>query len=374
MPIKTAEFVPPTVEEQREAGSQKTGFTALVTDKRMVHNAGGRTAVVGEMDPGKAPGRMQDKRFAQAEEAMRNRHRDTNIRPVTLINLLPIPLVVNSPMPSIKNVRVPACMNGDGFTSYTWEKPAVEVMYVGEGVNMPYDFMPRSLANSFTKEYAEFGGVFILEGYAPESEAKASPEVQEQFKAARARMQAWKMKEVEKGNGMWNTLNHSGQNGIGDIQRECAQSLYEEGILPNLPPWITIVRTTGQVAKTCSQCGTIPNIGAAKCLACQHIIDPAAAFAAGLIEEDDASLERLTRAEVIELGISAYVAETVDEKADRRAAGLPKPKSISQRNAEKAQAREAEKAAEKAAGTPAKAGKGVAAAAAESAHTDTTNM
>lgn len=339
MPIKTAVDLP-SVETIREMGSQKTGFTAFVTDKRTVHNIGGRTVISGEMDPGRAPGRLQDKRFEQATEAMRNRHADTGVRAATVVNLLPVPLVVNSPMTDMQ-VRIPACNRGDGFTSHTWEKPAIEVLYVGEGVNMPYDFMPLSIARAYEREYKDFGGVFVLHGY-PDEDTLARPEVREQFKVATTRMHTWMLRKVEEANGMWNTLNHVGQAGIGDIHRECAHTLFDLGMIPSLPQWIQSVRSPDQVAKACVNCGTVPNLGAAVCIACKYVIDPAAAYRAGSIDEQSGDLERLTRAEVIDLGISAFVAETIDEKSDRLAAGLPKPKSLAQRNAEKA-ARKASK-------------------------------
>ena len=51
------------------------------------------------------------------------------------------------------------------------------------------------------------------------------------------------------------------------------------------------------------------------------------------IDEQHTSLERLTRAEVESLGISAYVAETVDEKQARIKSGKPKPLSLAAQGA-----------------------------------------
>jgi hypothetical protein len=328
MALKTAL---PTIDEQREMASERATHT--------------RTQATPGIEPGKAAGRMQDKKFEMASLAMRNRHEDTEIKPVTVINLLPIPLVINSVMQELK-VRIDPCSRGEDFSFHTWDKPAIEVLYTGEGGNMPYDFMPLTIARAYEKEYRDYGGVCILQGE-PTPEILALPKVKQQFEEARKRMQTWMVSMIEKANGMWNTLNHVGQGGIGDIHRECAHYLFETGVITALPPWVTTVRSPEQVAKACARCGTVPNHGASICVACQNVIDPAKAFTDGFITEEDASLERLTRAEVIDLGISAFVAETSDEAPERRAAGLPKPKSLAQKNAEKAEDRRVAAAAKK---------------------------
>lgn len=329
MALKTAL---PSIDEQREMASERASRT--------------RTEATPGIEPGKAAGRMQDKKFELASEAMRLRHADTDIVPYTVINLLPIPLVVNSTMQDLK-VRIEPCKRGEAFSFHTWDKPAIEVLYTGDSGNMPYDIMPLTIARTFEREYREYGGVFVLRGE-PTEEILAQPKVRKQFDDGHASMQRWMVSMVEKGNGMWNTLNHVGQAGIGDIHRECAHYLFEKGVIQALPAWVTTVRTPDQVAKACTACGTVPNLGASKCIACEHIIDPAGAFVAGLIDEQHSALERLTRAEVIDLGISAFVAETSDEAPERRAAGMPKPNSLARKNAEKAEERRQAEEAKKA--------------------------
>lgn len=323
MALKTAV---PTIDEQREMASERASHT--------------RTEATPGIEPGKAAGRMQDKKYEMASIAMRNRHEDTDIKPITIISLLPIPLVVNSTMQDLK-VRIEPCKRGEPFSHHTWDKPAIEVLYTGEGGNMPYDFMPLTIARAYEKEYRDYGGVFILHGV-PDEETLAQPKVKKQFEDAASAMQKWMVSMIEKANGMWNTLNHVGQLGIGDIHRECAHYLFDKGVITGLPAWVTTVRTPDQVAKACARCGTVPNHGASICISCQNVIDPGKAFLDNFITEEDASLERLTRAQVIDLGISAFVAETSDEAPDRRAAGMPKPKSLAQKNAEKAEARRVE--------------------------------
>lgn len=336
MPLETAATLP-SLEEQRAAAQSRVPANSFVTSKRTITRVNGRDVVTGMIDYSLAAGRgqAQDLSYLYSLQSMHQRHNDTNITPCTIINLLPIPLVVNSPMEALR-VRIQACMKGDVFTSHTWEAPAIEVEYVGEGKNMPHDFMPKTLARAFEREYQAFGGVFMIDGY-PDEKTLNSAKVQDLFDKARISMRSWKLRKVEEANGMWNTMNHVGQAGISDIHRECAQSLFEEGVLPNLPPWIQIAREQGQVQSACPQCKTIPTAGAVACQTCHYVLNPAEAFRNSVINEESLALERLTRAEVKELGVSAFVAETSDERQARLEAGLPKPKSLAQRRAEAAE-------------------------------------
>jgi hypothetical protein len=60
-----------------------------------------------------------------------------------------------------------------------------------------------------------------------------------------------------------------------------------------------------------------------------YVIDPRKAFEIGAITEEHPALERLSRAELKEMGISDYVAESLEEKAARLRQGGIKPRSLS---------------------------------------------
>jgi hypothetical protein len=352
-----------SIEEQREITSGTTGQAAAVSSARHTATREGRTVVFGEYDPGKVRGRAQDPEFDAVLTSMKMRHAKTGISPATIINMLPIPLVVNSPMDKLR-VRIPACTGADmDFTAHTWEECAIEVRYIGEGVNQPWDFLPIQLAEAFEMEYYACGGVTAIQGY-PTEENLAKPENVERIQASLERMYVWMMSKIIEANGFWNSVNHGMAGAIVEVHRVCATRMFEIGKIPELPPWIQAVREASAIEAKCPNCAVIPEVGAVKCVACNTILDPVTAFLKNLITEEHESLEWLTRAEVKELGISAYVAETIDEKPARLKAGKRKPLSIANANAireEDAAAAAAADAAEKRA--DAKAAKATAEAA-----------
>ena len=322
-----------TVEDQRELSSQTKVEALGVTGARHTHTIQGRTVVFGEYDPGKARGRAQDPEFDSVLVSMKMRHAKTGISPATILNMLPLALVVNSPMHVIGGVRVPACQGAHlDFTAHTWVEPAIEVRYIGEGIHQPWDFLPIQLAEAFESEYYTMGGVVAVTGL-PTPENLALPENAKKISEALERMYVWMMAKIVEANGLWNSPNHGLSAAIVDVHRVCATRMFEIGKIPELPPWIQAVREASQIEAKCPTCGVIPETGAVKCIACNTILDPATAFLKNIITEEHEALEQLTRDEVIELGISAFVAETVDEKPARLAAGRRKPMSIAHRRA-----------------------------------------
>jgi hypothetical protein len=267
------------------------------------------------------------------------RHEATGIQPATILNFLPIPLVVNSPMSALRVRIAPAPLEGDGFSFHVWHDPAIECMERGEGIRQPWDFHPIQLAKAFVDEYSEFGGIVVFRGL-PTEEYLGRPEVARLIADAKEKMRGWMLVKVEEANGEWNTVNRSGARNIVELHRTCAARLKDLGVIDQLPEWITEARQLKDVAKKCFVCQSIPKPGALECLECHTILDPAKAYIAGLIQENDPALERLTRAEVEALGISLFVAETVDERDARVKRGDPKPLSVAQMRALQAQEQE----------------------------------
>ncbi|HEV2709146.1 MAG TPA: hypothetical protein VGU67_02935 [Edaphobacter sp.] len=349
-----------SIQEQRELSSSQTGTAQAVSQARHTVTHQGQTVVFGEYDPGKAAGRKQDPEFEAVLQSMKMRHSKTGISPATIINMLPIPLVVNSPMHTIGGVRIPACKGANmDFTAHVWYDCAIEVRYIGEGINQPWDFLPIQLAEAFESEYYAFGGVVALVGL-PDEENLQKPENAEKISQALERMYQWMMGKIIEANGLWNSTNHGLSAAIVDVHRLCASRMFEIGKIPELPPWIQAIREQSAIEAKCPTCGTIPESNAVKCVVCNEILDPVAAFLNQTITEEHGSLERLTREEVTELGISAFVAETVDEKPRRLAEGRRKPKSLAQQRAEREEAdaqRDADDAREKRADAKAAAAK-----------------
>lgn len=331
-----------SVEEQREISSGTQKDAKGILDARHIHTVQGRTVVFGEYDPGKARGRAQDPEFETVLTSMKARHAKTGIQPATVINMLPLPLVVNSPMHALRSVRIAACMGANmDFVAHTWEECAIEVRYIGEGVNQPWEFLPIQLADAFEAEYYAFGGVVAIVGL-PTEENLSKPENAEKLLSCLERMYVWMMGKIVEANGFWNSPQHSAAAAIVDVHRVCATRMFEIGKIPELPSWIQPVRDQSAIEAKCPTCGVIPETGAVKCVTCNEILNPVAAFQNGTITEEHEALERLTREEVEELGISAFVAETVDEKPKRLADGRRKPKSLAQRRAEQEEYEEME--------------------------------
>jgi hypothetical protein len=330
-----------SVEEQRRMSVEQIPALSGTITTRFIHNVQGKTVAIGEIAPQR--GRAQNPEFEKRLVSMRARHAKTGITPATIINMLPLPLVVNSPMADLR-VRIPACIGSHlDFTAYTWVEPTIEAVYAGDGIYQPFDFLPVDLAEAFQNEYYNFGGVVLILGM-PTKENLGLPENVEKINLALERMYTWMMGRIVEANGFWNSPNHGAAAAIVDVHRVCATRMYEIGKIPSLPPWIQEIREQAAIDAKCPTCGMIPEAGAVKCISCNEILDPATAFLNGTITEEDASLERLTRDEVVDLGISAFVAETVDEKPSRLAEGRRKPKSIAQVRAENEQTELEEKA------------------------------
>lgn len=331
-----------SIQDQREISSGTKADSLGIASVRHTVTHQGQTVVFGEYDPGKAKGRAQDPEFETVLQSMRMRHAKTGISPATVINMLPLPLVVNSPMHTIGGVRIAACTGADkDFTAHVWHECAIEVRYIGEGINQPWDFLPIQLAEAFESEYYSMGGVVAIVGL-PTEKNLSKPENEKKIFEALDRMYVWMMGKIIEANALWNSPNHGLSAAIVEVHRVCAIRMFEIGKIPELPAWIQAVREQSAIEAKCPSCAIIPAAGAFRCISCNEILDPVAAFRNGSIQEDHASLERLTREEVEELGISAFVAETVDEKPLRLQEGRRKPKSLAELRAAQEEADQAE--------------------------------
>lgn len=324
-----------SVEEQRRMSVEQIPALNGTITTRHIHTIQGSTVSIGEISHQR--GRAQNPEFDKRLVSMLARHAKTGVMPATIINMLPLPLVVNSPMATLR-VRIPACIGSNlDYTAYTWTEPTIESVYAGDGIYQPFDFLPVDLAEAFQNEYYNMGGVVLILGMPTKANLEL-PENVVKINAALDRMYVWMMGRIVEANGFWNSPNHGAAAAIVDVHRVCATRMYEIGKIPALPPWIQEIREQAAIDAKCPTCGTIPESGAVKCISCNEILDPGTAFLNGTITEEHAALERLTRDEVMDLGISAFVAETVDEKPARLAEGRRKPKSIAQVRAEKEQA------------------------------------
>lgn len=276
---------------------------------------------ISSADPGRAPGRMRDPNFEQKMANLNNRIRVMGVLPATIFNFLPITLVVNSPMQAVQG-GVPAAKGKAPFATRTWDELAIMPFLNGDAGREPHEFHPMQVAEAFVHEFPH-GGVLALFGG---SDAADKPENAEKVKAATAQAIAWMRRKVLEGDNKWNAADRMQRQLVNFDHRACAQRLFDIGVLKKLPDWVNPTTDQAEVMpEACGKCGKTPeNRNMLQC-PCGWVLDPERAFKKGIISEEDESLERLTREQAIKLGVSAYVAETVDEKPARIKAGIPKP-------------------------------------------------
>jgi hypothetical protein len=284
--------------------------------------------------PGEAPGRPQDPMYQQRESTMLRRLAHTGTQPATLVNFLPTRLGVNSAMPDLQR-KIPACTLNDEFVAYCWNKPIIEAI-MSEGVRTPIDYVPRQMAEEFLREYTMEGGpggVMIFDGTIEEFlvAKEREPQVQEAVELTKQQAIVWMMAKYQEAQNAWNTPNHQMSANITQIHRDCAARLKKlEQLGDHDPEWMDLKPTQASISTICPICRLQARPGQLVCTNCTYTFDVAGAFRAKLINEESLLLERLTRDQVEELGVSAYVAETSDEAPARMKKGLPRPLSVAQ--------------------------------------------
>lgn len=318
----------PTEAETERAIGESSGLSKLINNG---------TVQVNNYDPGSAPGRAQDKQFKARLESMKQRHRATGTIPATIVNFLPYKLMVSSPDTCFTR-GVPPATGDKPYATRTWTEPFIIAYNRGEQGREPFDIHPLQIAEAFVHENPR-GGVVVL----PCTEKEVGdPKYKDLLDREAQRAVALMEEFVSKGEFSYNETGY-----VDNVQKACAQRLFDLKIMAQLPNWKPVSRKLHEVPVTCGSCGkTADSKFTVRCANCNYVIDPAKAYLDGIIGEDHESLERLTRAEVAKLGISDYVAETVDEKKERIKQGLQKPMSVAAHRALQA-AEDAEEEAEK---------------------------
>jgi hypothetical protein len=196
------------------------------------------------------------------------------------------------------------------------------------------------MAEEFMREYATIGGIMLYEGTIEEFEEDERPAKTAVFAEEQERGIKWMLEKVKQANDFWNTPQHAQSRNITEQHRICATRCMQFNRLgTKKPEWMDTERAAGDLVPPCKSCGAEPAAGAARCRQCGFIIDPIKAFQNQEIDEKHLSLQRLTRAQVVELKISAFVAETADERDARLERGDDMPLSLyEQRQARLAQA------------------------------------
>ena len=246
--------------------------------------------------------------------------------PVTIVNLNPFDLVVLHPL--FDGLTVKANKGDEAYSALVIRNVKFQVDQGLDRNHTPVEFWPIQLATEFSTRYAEKGGVFHINGDLEKNpELAHTEEFHRLFKKSDEALVRFCRQLKQTADGEWNSPNHSGARNIHPPHRMAAKMLKQRGLIKELPAWMSGDIDVVDKTDDCPVCMAHTKKGQLKCQ-CSYVLVPFAAFKAQAIDEYDQSLERLTRAQVKELGVSAYVAETADERPKRLEAGEAKPYSL----------------------------------------------
>lgn len=268
-------------------------------------------------------------------------------QPVTIVNLNPYRLMVMGPL--FDGIIVEAIKEGDEFSALVIKDVKYEVDTGLDHNHSPIEYWPVQIADEFLNQYRDKGGVFTVKGdLSKNPELRNTAEFRKKFAEATESLYQYAFKMKQAGDTEWARPNRSGRTNVHAQHRMMAQILFKAKRIAKLPEWMDTLIAPENVMPDCPSCKAELKQGAYMCGSCGRISDPIAAFKDNRITEHDVCLERLTRAQVEALGVSAFVAETADEAPARLKAGKAKPLSLFERNQIKAQEEEAKRAAKSA--------------------------
>jgi hypothetical protein len=285
-----------------------------------------------------ALGRRVDKQYERNLASTKGRIAAYGVTTATVVNFLPIRLVSDACLDPLKypTFKLEGPKDGQQYTTAHFDECFFEPTRVGiDSPLIPIDQHPIVLAKSLSD--ANDKGVMSFLGIPADIEdpawrARKSTEQQhggrtygQVFEQTRVDAIEWMMRHLEAGDDL-DRLDKPTTH----PQKASARRLHWLGIIKELPKWVQKTVDLKQQVPICPNCQSRSSFGASTCTTpnCGYIINPRKAYEIGAIPESDPSLERLTRAVVTEMGISDYVAETIEEKKERLKTGGMKPKSV----------------------------------------------
>ena len=298
---------------------------------------GDRTIEIGAINH-KALGRPTDPQFERNRASVQSRLNQVGVAHATVVTFLPVVLHTDSLLiPSrASNGKIGPPKDKEDYAVYVFKDAFIEPGRRGaDSPLLATDWHPIQMANEFPKLYPQ--GVLAFRGipsdlHDPKWLNTVSTEEQHfgqtyghVMEATRKAAIAWMHEHLRYGN------ERDRQKQEPTLpQKAAARRLLHLGYIKEMPKWVEQQRDVGVKIPVCPKCQKPSEPGAPSCTnaGCGYIIDPRKAYEISAVGEDDLSMERLTRKEVEEMGISAYVAETIDEKKARMSAGLPKPLSL----------------------------------------------
>jgi hypothetical protein len=325
---------PTHVEQERSAA---TALHSEAVQNGIVDRVtyGNRTVEVPAINH-QALGRPVDKQYERNHASVLTRLRKIGVHRATVINFLPIPLRSDSCLDPLRVARIPAPKDGEEFTAFIFTDAFIEPARMGaDSPLLAFEHHPTELAEEFSRIYPS--GVFNFIGIPRDltNEAWLNSISEEPghggktygvaLEECRQKAVAWMQEQIRHGND-----NDRQKRAPSEPQKAAARRLFHLGFIKELPGWVEKQRDLALKIPMCPKCQRASEPGAVQCtnMGCGYIIDPRRAYEIQAIGEDDLSLERLTRAEVTEMGLTDYVAETIDEKRSRLEIGAPKPISL----------------------------------------------
>src|SRR6202012_4004007 len=272
-------------------------------------------------------GRPVDKAYEQNRNMVLNRLADIGVATATVVNFLPFDLTSCSTLDPLRKARVKGVKEGQEYSTYVITKCHLEPAGIGADAPLGcYDFHPIPLCRDFSESYANTGAVFAFVGL-PEDIQKPDWPHREVFNLCKQRAVDYMHREYAGAKALADKKQFGS---ILESMKLCTKRLFELGYLKTMPEDIVNRQRDAAVAvPKCQSCQRPSEPNSVRCTnqGCRYIIDPKRAYEVNEIDESHESLERLTRKEVTEMGISDYVAETADEKPARIRMGIPKPLS-----------------------------------------------
>jgi hypothetical protein len=356
----TAQGTPPEVAHERalanKVGGPPIGGEVSVS---VVTPQGLRETVNLPAIDHKAMGRKTDPAFERSAQSVKGRIRQLGTVPAAVVSFLPDELRSDSYLYPLKVACIKPPKAKEPYSIYVFAKYFID--YTKQHVDSPttaFEWAPIQMAMEFQSINPR--GVFVFSvpvGPANESTAELHRRVAElledpAWKATVSRETqhggmtygealelkrlsgiAWMDEQLARGNTM--DLSGKAWERPGQPQKAAARRLHALGRIQELPKWVEQQRDLTNKPKDCPQCARRCEPGAVSCtnpgcggLKGPYVLDPRKAYEIGAISEEDESLERLDRRTLKEMGISDYVAESVEEKKARLAEGGIKPKSV----------------------------------------------
>ena len=332
----TKESTPPEVEHERTLANKQADISRGIKNDRVERVVyGERTVEIPTIDH-KAMGRPTDPQYERNKQSVVNRLKAIGVSTATVVNFLPWPLRTDSLLGPSRVARIPAPKDGEDYGIYVFDEPYIEPGRRGaDSPLLATEWHPIQMANEFPA--INHGGVFSFMGIPSDLHDdkfldRKSSEEQHHGLTYRAALEEARLSGIK---WMQEQLRHGKERDQMKLpttipQKASARRLYHLGAIKELPTWVEIERDVMIKITMCPKCQKPCEPNAATCTSanCGYIINPRLAYQIGAIGEEDLSLERLTRAEVTEMGISDYVAETIEEKKMRLQVGGIKPVSL----------------------------------------------